>query len=178
LGFGYGSSRFSDPRKRQRFGVYYVGQTFEVAFLEAVVRDRRNGIPGPLVLSVAELDAYADPGLPVEAMGILDEITERGGIRDRRQIVALFMRSVALRSGTYSRSQKSANRSRWWMANPSPTLCSRSPPICLSQSRMTVQTSQVSIFRTRTFSPPSRKASKLDARTPGQNAVLRARSAY
>jgi hypothetical protein len=34
LGFGFAPSRFSDPRKNpaRRFGVFYVGQTFEVAF--------------------------------------------------------------------------------------------------------------------------------------------------
>jgi hypothetical protein len=61
LGFGFGSSRFSDPRQKstKRFGVFYLGQTFEVVFLETVVRDRRNGNPGLLVLSSADLDAYA-----------------------------------------------------------------------------------------------------------------------
>jgi hypothetical protein len=61
LGFGFASSRFSDPRKNpaRRFGVFYVGQTFEVAFLETIVRDRRNGNPGMLVLSAADLDDYA-----------------------------------------------------------------------------------------------------------------------
>lgn len=46
LGFGFASSRFSDPRKKpaNRFGVYYAGWTFEVAFLETIVRDLRNAI--------------------------------------------------------------------------------------------------------------------------------------
>jgi hypothetical protein len=57
LGFGFASSRFSDPRRnhKNRFGVYYIGQTFEVAFLETIVRDLRNGNPGPLVLSSDDL---------------------------------------------------------------------------------------------------------------------------
>jgi hypothetical protein len=60
LGFGFASSRFSDPRRKpaSRFGVYYVGQTFEVAFLETIVRDLRNGNPGPLLLSAGDLDDY------------------------------------------------------------------------------------------------------------------------
>ena len=60
LGFGLSSSRFSDPRKNppRRFGVYYVGQSFEVALLETIVRDRRNGTSGALVLSADDLDAY------------------------------------------------------------------------------------------------------------------------
>jgi hypothetical protein len=73
LGFGYGSSRFSDPRKTPRFGVYYVGQTFEVAFLETIVRDRRNGNPGPLIISAADLDAYVHVSItPASALNLLD----------------------------------------------------------------------------------------------------------
>jgi hypothetical protein len=39
LGFGFAASRFSDPRRKRanRFGVYYVGQIFEVAFLETAL---------------------------------------------------------------------------------------------------------------------------------------------
>jgi RES domain len=61
LGFGYAESRFSDPRRRirNRFGVYYVGATFEVAFVEMIVRDRRNGNPGLLPIGASELDAFA-----------------------------------------------------------------------------------------------------------------------
>jgi hypothetical protein len=48
LGYGHSPSRFSDPREQQgdSFGVYYAGASFEVAFLEAFVRDRRNQHPG------------------------------------------------------------------------------------------------------------------------------------
>jgi len=73
LGFGYGSTRFSDPRKTSRFGVYYVGQTFEVAFLETIVRDRRNGNPGSLVISATDLDAYVHVAITVSnALNLLD----------------------------------------------------------------------------------------------------------
>jgi hypothetical protein len=51
LGFGKNASRFSDPRRRdatKRFGVLYLGETLKVCFLEAVLRDRRDGLIGDL----------------------------------------------------------------------------------------------------------------------------------
>lgn len=79
LGFGFVPSRFSDPRANppRRFGVYYVGQTFEVAFLETIVRDRRNGNPGTLVLSSADLDAYVH--VPITVSETLSLVDLRGG---------------------------------------------------------------------------------------------------
>ena len=58
--FGYGKtpSRFSDPRRRlaeNRFGVLYLGQTLKVCFLEAVLRDQRNGVVGDYLISESEL---------------------------------------------------------------------------------------------------------------------------
>jgi len=46
LGFGKTRSRFSDPRRRidaNRFGVLYLGATLKVCFVEAILRDLRNG---------------------------------------------------------------------------------------------------------------------------------------
>lgn len=46
LGYGKTASRFSDPRRRKpenRFGVLYLGETTKVCFLEAVLRDQRDG---------------------------------------------------------------------------------------------------------------------------------------
>ena len=59
LGYGKSKSRFSDPRRRKpesRFGVLYLGQTLAVCFLEAVLRDRKDGIVGELELEERELD--------------------------------------------------------------------------------------------------------------------------
>jgi hypothetical protein len=46
LGFGFSSSRFSDPRvklpEKDRFGVVYFGSSLKVCFLERVLRDLRN----------------------------------------------------------------------------------------------------------------------------------------
>ncbi len=47
LGYGKSPSRFSDPRRRvpaNRFGVLYLGDCLKVCFLEAVLRDRREGL--------------------------------------------------------------------------------------------------------------------------------------
>jgi hypothetical protein len=79
LGFGFASSRFSDPRRKpaRRFGVYYVGETFEVAFLETIVRDLRNGNPGALVLSSNDLDDYVHVNITVQTR--LDLVDLRGG---------------------------------------------------------------------------------------------------
>jgi hypothetical protein len=61
LGFGKSRSRFSDPRRRveaNRFGVLYLGQTLTVCFLEAVLRDQRDGLVGELVLEESELETW------------------------------------------------------------------------------------------------------------------------
>lgn len=65
LGFGKSKSRFGDPRRRKpdrRFGVLYLGQTLAVCFLEAVLRDRKDGVAGEIVLEERELKErlYAD----------------------------------------------------------------------------------------------------------------------
>lgn len=77
LGFGMVGSRFSDPRVPMGYGVYYVGISFEVAFLETIVRDRRNGNPGQLLLSEADLETTAHVGVTLAQP--LDLLDLRGG---------------------------------------------------------------------------------------------------
>lgn len=58
LGYGKSPSRFSDPRRRikaNRFGVLYLGESLMVCFIEAVLRDRREGVLDDLPLDEAEL---------------------------------------------------------------------------------------------------------------------------
>jgi hypothetical protein len=58
LGFGKSPSRFSDPRRRvavNRFGVLYLGESLKVCFLEALLRDERNGTVGDYPLAEDEL---------------------------------------------------------------------------------------------------------------------------
>lgn len=60
LGFGKTPSRFSDPRElteADRFGVLYLGSTLKVCFLEAILRDQRNGRVGDFPLEETELRA-------------------------------------------------------------------------------------------------------------------------
>lgn len=60
LGFGKIPSRFSDPRELgedDRFGVLYLGSTLKVCFLEAILRDQRNGSVGDFPLEETELRA-------------------------------------------------------------------------------------------------------------------------
>ena len=53
LGFGKKRSRFFDPRNRveeDRFGVFYLAESLKVCFVEAILRDERDGIIGSLLL--------------------------------------------------------------------------------------------------------------------------------
>lgn len=57
LGFARTASRFSDPSRRKpanRFGVLYLGETLEVCFAEAILRDRRNGLFTEYVMAESE----------------------------------------------------------------------------------------------------------------------------
>lgn len=79
LGFGKTRSRFSDPRRRaepNRFGVLYLGSSLKVCFLEAVLRDERDGVVGDYLMDETELDTrrYAQ----VEALEVLKLIDLRG----------------------------------------------------------------------------------------------------
>jgi hypothetical protein len=81
LGFGFASSRFSDPRRKpaRRFGVYYVGQSLEVAFLETIVRDLRNGTSGPPLLGAGDLDDYVHVHVTVRTRLDLVDLRVRPG---------------------------------------------------------------------------------------------------
>jgi hypothetical protein len=55
LGFSVtASSRFSDPRPVPKFGLIYLAKDFTTAVAEAIIRDRKDGIPGLLTLSYEE----------------------------------------------------------------------------------------------------------------------------
>jgi len=103
LGFGFAPSRFSDPRKTPatRFGVYYLGGSFETAFLETIVRDRRNGNPGVLALSAADLDDYVH--VPITMTRRVRVIDLRGG-----QAVALGVPTNAIRASTHRLGQRAS----------------------------------------------------------------------
>jgi hypothetical protein len=104
LGFGIGSGRLSGPSEKptKQFGVFYVGQTFEIAYLETVVRDRRYGNPAMLLPSSAELDAYAHVRVTVEQpLQVID--SRRGNavrvsshLFGQRASLAVYQRSETL----------------------------------------------------------------------------------
>lgn len=78
LGFGKTPSRFSDPRRRdatKRFGVLYLGETLKVCFLEAVLRDRRDGLIGDL--PIAENEIYARSYAEIETIADLSLVDLR-----------------------------------------------------------------------------------------------------
>jgi hypothetical protein len=87
LGYSKRPSRFSDPRRRvleNRFGVLYLGDTLKVCFLEAVLRDRRNGIVGDYVIGESELRSrryvQIQPMSPVNLIDLRGDGCVRMGI--------------------------------------------------------------------------------------------------
>ena len=96
-------AEFSDPRKNspRQFGVYYVGQTFEAAFLETVLRDRKNGNPGTLVLSESDLNDYAHVGvIPLQPLDVVDLRAGAG--------VALGLPTDTLRAASHRLGQRAS----------------------------------------------------------------------
>jgi hypothetical protein len=76
LGYVKTPSRFSDPRRRipeHRFGVLYLGASVKVCFLEAVLRDKRNGAIRDHPMGEVELRArrYAEIEV-VEPLRLVD----------------------------------------------------------------------------------------------------------
>lgn len=59
LGYGFGSSRFSDPEialtPPDRFGVVYFGSSIKVCFAEAILRERAIGSKGNFPIGMGEL---------------------------------------------------------------------------------------------------------------------------
>lgn len=87
LGFGKTPSRFSDPRRRipaNRFGVLYLGSSLKVCFLEAMLRDRRNGQVGDYPIEEAELSArvvaHIAPSRPLKLVDLRHDGPVRMGI--------------------------------------------------------------------------------------------------
>ena len=84
LGFGKTPSRFSDPRRRipsHRFGVIYLGETLKVCFLEAVLRDSRNGAVGDYPMDERELHVRRYAEIEITAPLSLVDLRGEGAIR-------------------------------------------------------------------------------------------------
>src|SRR6266851_56201 len=84
LGFGKTKSRFNDPRRRsedKRFGVLYLGSTLKGCFIEAILRDRRNGAVGDYPIEEAELVQREYAEIVVTSSLSLVELRGDGRIR-------------------------------------------------------------------------------------------------
>ncbi len=84
LGFGKTPSRFGDPRRRKPencFGVLYLGETLKVCFLEAVLRDKRNGSVGDYPLEETELRARRFTLVEIHAPLTVVDLRRDGGVR-------------------------------------------------------------------------------------------------
>jgi RES domain len=84
LGFGKAPSRFSDPRRRipsHRFGVVYLGETLKVCFLEAVLRDNRNGAVGDYPMDERELHVRRYAEIEIAAPLSLVDLRGDGAVR-------------------------------------------------------------------------------------------------
>ena len=84
LGYGKSPSRFSDPRRRvpaNRFGVLYLGESLKVCFLEAVLRDQRDGVIGTFAIGEDELDSRRYAEIEVTARLQLVDLREDRAVR-------------------------------------------------------------------------------------------------
>jgi hypothetical protein len=87
LGFGKTQSRFSDPRRRvakSRFAVLYLGSSLKVCFLEALLRDNRNGVVGDYPIDESELTvrsfAEIEVVRPLTLVSLMDDAAVRMGV--------------------------------------------------------------------------------------------------
>ena len=79
--------RFSDTRRRvlqNRFSVLYLGSTLKVCFLEAILRDKRNGVIGNYVIRESKLRsrryALIEPTSPLYVVDLRGDGCVRMGI--------------------------------------------------------------------------------------------------
>lgn len=84
LGLAKTPSRFSDPRnlaEGERYGVLYLGEGAKVCFLEAVLRDRRDGVVGSVQIEERELIARMIATIALLAPLTLVDLREDGPVR-------------------------------------------------------------------------------------------------
>jgi hypothetical protein len=84
LGYGKARSRFADPRRRvsrSRFGVLYLGESLKVCFLEAMLRDRRNGAVGDYPIAESDFRVLRFAEVEVAAALSLADLRGDGPVR-------------------------------------------------------------------------------------------------
>ena len=76
LGYGKNRSRFSDPRRRveaSRFGILYLGSSLKVCFLQAILRDDRDGVVGTFPMARKLLTDWSVAAItPTRDLKLLD----------------------------------------------------------------------------------------------------------
>jgi hypothetical protein len=84
LGYGKTRTRFSDPRRRipaNRFGVLYLGISLNVCFVEAVLRDQKDGVVGDFPIDESELRIRQFAEIEVGSALYLVDLTGDGAVR-------------------------------------------------------------------------------------------------
>jgi hypothetical protein len=85
LGYGKTPSRFSDPRRKRkpetRFGVLYLGVSLGVCFVEAVLRDKKNGVVGDFPISESELHSRQYAEIEIGSTLNVVDLTGNGAIQ-------------------------------------------------------------------------------------------------
>lgn len=84
LGFGKTKSRFSDPRRRvpaNRFGALYLGASIKVCFIEAMLRDHRNGVVGDYPIAKTDLRAWLFSQIEIVASLSVVDLRGDGAVR-------------------------------------------------------------------------------------------------
>ncbi|WP_281024697.1 RES family NAD+ phosphorylase [Rhizobium jaguaris] len=82
LGYGFGSSRFSDPEVTvsppDRFGVVYFGSSIKVCFAEAILRERAVGSKGSFPIGIAELQEVSCASIEINQPLLLADLRSDG----------------------------------------------------------------------------------------------------
>lgn len=87
LGYGIGSSRFSDPEEAltppDRFGIVYFGSSIKVCFAEAILRERAVGLKGSFPLSMSEIEEMSCASVEIAQPLLLADLRSDGMLRMR-----------------------------------------------------------------------------------------------
>jgi hypothetical protein len=87
LGYGFGSSRFSDPEETlhppDRFGIVYFGSSIKVCFAEAILRERAIGSKGSFPISISELEEMSCASVEIDQPLLLADLRSDGMLRMR-----------------------------------------------------------------------------------------------
>jgi hypothetical protein len=87
LGYGFGSSRFSDPEAAlsppDRFGIVFFGSSIKVCFAEAILRERAIGSKGSFPIGISELQEVCCASVEINQPLLLADLRSDGMLRMR-----------------------------------------------------------------------------------------------